>query len=192
MNRFMTELKMSGYSHHDRYEILKSGYSHYSKLRLKEASGVRPFYRKSNFQKLKRKQEKCVKKMNWYKNGNGNKFSSVFFVPSTPGSQLLKMLRKTEENNMIDPCSRIKFIETSGRKFIDQLKVRDPFQSNCKTEENCFICSNSPGAKPTNCKVANVGYALICSTCRDRKIEKVYIGETFRNGHLWRIEHTKL
>merc|ERR1711954_524120 len=87
MNKFMTELKMSGYSHHDRYEILKSGYNHYNKLRLKEASGVRPFYRKSNFQKLKRKQKKCVKKLNWYKNGNGNKFSSVFFVPSTPGSR---------------------------------------------------------------------------------------------------------
>ena len=119
-------------------------------------------------------------------------FSSVFFVPSTPGSKLLKMLKITEEQNMIGQASRIKFIETSGRKFIDQLKVRDPFQSNCKTEENCFICSNSPGAKPTNCKVANVGYALICSTCRERKIEKEYIGETCRNAHLRGNEHLKL
>ena len=92
---------------------------------------------------------------------------------------------------MIDPCSRIKFIETCGRKFIDQLKVRDPLQSNCKTEENTFICSNRPGAKPI-CKVANVGYALICSTCRERKIEKVYIGETCRNAHLRGNEHMKL
>ena len=70
-------------------------------------------------------------------------FKSVFFVPSTPGSELLKMLRKAEYENKIDENSRIKFIETSGRKFIDHLRVKDPFQQNCGVEENCFICRNA-------------------------------------------------
>ena len=99
------------------------------------------------------------------------------------------MLRKTECENKIDENSRIKFIETSGRKYIDHLRVKDPFQQNCELEERCFICTNANG--PTSCKTANIGYSIICKTCKDRKEDKSYEGETCRNAYIRGKEHLK-
>ena len=49
LNKFMGQLKMSGYSEQDRYEILKSGFNHYNKLQSQQVEGIRPFYRSRNF-----------------------------------------------------------------------------------------------------------------------------------------------
>ena len=119
MNQFMLKLKRSGYSEHDRFEILKSGYRNFEKLRLKEDQGMRPFYRSRNLTNFRKEEKKQEKKYNWYKKENNNFYTSVFFVPATPGSELLKRLRKTEDNFKINKNCRIKFMETSGRKFID-------------------------------------------------------------------------
>ena len=144
---------------------------------------------------MKRKKKKQQKNIDWYKNSKNelssaeSSFKSVFFVPSTPGSKLLKMLRKTEDLYKIDPKCRIKFIETSGRKYIDQLQIKDPFSENCKPGIKCFVCQGA--TKPTQCKSSNVGYSIICQTCKDRKIERTYEGETCRNAHIRGNEHMK-
>ena len=110
-------------------------------------------------------------------------------MPATPGSRLLKMLKQTENQNQIDNQSRIKFIETSGRRYIDHLKIRDPYQENCSSEERCLMCMNSD--KQTNCKISNVGYSIMCKTCKDKKVTRSYEGETCRNGYLRGKEHLK-
>ena len=99
------------------------------------------------------------------------------------------MLRKTEESNPIAPTSRIRFVETSGRKYIDQLRVRDPYIKNCKPEEKCLPCSNT--RKQSNCKVANVGYTITCQLCKERRVDKSYEGKTCRNAHLRGAEHLR-
>ena len=165
----MAQLKMSGYSEQDRYEILKSGFNHYNKLQSQQVEGIRPFYRSCNFDKDKRIKDKKTKKINWFKlscnNKQQNQFSSVFFVPATPGSKLLHMLKKCEENNKINDNCRIKFIETSGRKFIDQLRVKDPFNLPCPPEEKCLLCKSSKNGT-SNCKISNVGYSIKCNNCQ--------------------------
>ena len=106
----MRKLKISGYNKYDRYQILKSGYNSYEKLRKKEDEGIRPFFRNRDFNRDKRKEEKKNKKNKWFQTKNSkeneSQFSSVFFVPATPGSVLLKMLKKTEERFKIDNKSR--------------------------------------------------------------------------------------
>ena len=94
LEKFMIELKLSGYSENDRAEILKSGVRRYEELKEKEARGIRPFYSKRNFEDMKRHEEKRTKKTNWF-NLKNNNYSTVFFVPPTPNSLLLKMLRNT-------------------------------------------------------------------------------------------------
>ena len=131
---------------------------------------------------------------NWYKLSSSSAkpnpkpmltgFSSVFFVPSTPGSKLLKMLKITEEQNMIGQASRIKFIETSGRRYIDHLRVKDPYQVNCLPEERCFICNNTN--KPTNCKSTNIGYSIVCKTCKERKFSQTVTAQiVLRSGDMF-------
>ena len=113
----------------------------------------------------------------------------MFFLTTTPGSKLLKMLKKTEAENQIDGNSRIKFIETSGRKFIDHLRINDPFDKKCEPVEKCLACDSSQVG--TNCKVTNVGYTIMCKTCKERNITKAYEGETCRNAYPRGLEHAK-
>ena len=193
LNDFMVKLKVSGYNEHDRYQILTSGMNAYRRLRTKEEEGKRPFYRPRNFEQSKRKEEKENKRKTWYKrnskNNVGNKFSSVFFVPATPGSLHLKMLKETEEKHQIDERNRVKFIETSGRKYIDQLRINDPFEVKCDPKEKCLTCQSN--AKVTNCKISNVGYSLFCKTCKERGKERSYEGETCRSTYLRGREHAR-
>ena len=44
LDKFMNELKASGYSKKDRAEILMSGVWRFDKLKNKEERGLRPFY----------------------------------------------------------------------------------------------------------------------------------------------------
>ena len=193
LNNFMIKLKMSGYNEYDRFQILRSGMNSYQRLRSEEEKGLRPFYRPRSFDHTKRKEEKQNEKKTWYKrnsrNNVGKKFSSVFFVPVTPGSALLKMLKETEEKHQIDENSRIKFVETSGRKYADQLKINDPFEVKCDPQEKCITCQSN--GKVSNCKIANVGYSLICKTCKARGLERTYEGETCRNTYLRGREHVR-
>ena len=112
LEKFMADLKASGYSESDRYEILRSGVTRYESLKKMEKDGERPFYRNRRYDMIERKKEKEKKRSNWFKSKD-NKYSSVFFVPPTPGSNLLKMLKSTEEKYKIDQKSRIKCVETS-------------------------------------------------------------------------------
>ena len=186
LEKYMTELKASGYSERDRYEILRSGIYRYENLRKMEDEGKRPFFGNRLFNRNERDTIKARKKTNWFQNRDNN-FASVFFVPPTPNSVLLKMLVKCEEQNMIGKESRIKFVETCGRKYGDYLKSSNPFLEKCKPEDKCLVCSTS--AQKSDCKVTNIGYSLECKLCRDRKSRAIYWGESSRSGHLRGLEH---
>ena len=102
---------------------------------------------------------------------------------------LIKQFELTESNFQVGVGDRIKFIETNGRKYIDHLKIGDPFHKKCPLEENCLLCKNS--LKNANCKVAKVGYTIICKLCQTRNILKAYEGETGRIAYIRGQEHTK-
>ena len=189
LDKFMAELKASGYNESDRYEVLRSGITRYDRLRQLEREGKRPFYREKNYQKKERKEEKRKKKKNWFKT-KGNKFTSVFFVPPTPGSKLLKMLRETEQIHQIDQNSRIKFVETSGVKYSDYFKSANKKVINCGTEEKCLACAY--GRNRIDCKTTNICYSIYCATCKERGIDRQYIGESARNSYRRQRDHQLL
>ena len=159
LNRFMEDLKLSGYDEKDRKTILFGGMKTYEKLKLKEIQGLRPFYRSNSFKKEERKSKKVRKKTNWFNSKPGQEnYQAVMFIESTPGDKLLKMLRETEEKNMIGKDKRIKFVSKSGKKLVHMLHIKDPFQENCK-KEDCQPCEQAEGTENlTNCRKVNVPY----------------------------------
>ena len=78
------------------------------------------------------------------------------------------MLKSVEKKYKIEETCRVKFIEISGRKYLDQLGVSDPFGKNCLDEEDCMICKGETIA--TNCKTSNIGDQIICKKCDDRNV----------------------
>ena len=102
----------------------------------------------------------------------------------------MKRLRTTEQQYKINENKRIKFVETSGRKFIDHLKIADPYQSKCSPADKCLVCKSSLKSS-TNCKISNVGYSITCNLCRERNLYRVYEGETGRNSYIRGKEHLR-
>ena len=97
------------------------------------------------------------------------------------------MLKETEEMYKISVNDRIKCVQKSGKKYIDHLKISDPFRKNCPDEANCFPCKGKD--KYSSCKKTNIGYRLWCNLCESRGIEKAYEGESSRNLHIRGKEH---
>ena len=101
LDEFMRDLKMSGYSENDRMNILQSAICTHLKLKYKAKEGIRPYYRpKHSVHSVNKKQKSS--KNRWYRK-HDDRFKTVMFVEATPNDELLKMLKLTEEKNMIYP-----------------------------------------------------------------------------------------
>ena len=139
-----------------------------------------PFYRPKGFNSIERHARKTSKKATWFKKGGHESF---IMVPSTPGSQLKRMIEEKLQGMRLK--NKIKVIEKPGQKFIDVLKINNKKTNNnnkCK-DQNCLIGGTEKGG---NCKTNGIVYKIQCDDCGDK-----YIGETSRNGHSRSIEHVK-
>ena len=187
LTEYMQKLKTSGYTLDERFNILLGGINTYDKLKKLEKEGKRKFYRPPDITSNERKAKKSMRN-DWFKSVKKNKFTSVMFVEATPNGELIKAIREVENKYRIDDTKRIKFVEKCGRKFIDTMRINDPFRTNCAGEE-CLACVNE--TKFTNCRKTNVGYTLECKLCSSRGIVKVYEGETCRSMYMRQKEHAK-
>ena len=188
LNEFMTDLKLSGYNEKEREDILIGGMNTYSNLKDKEKAGIRPFYRPYNEQNSNSKNSKVK---NWFRKGqNSEQFKSVMFVDATPGDKLLKMLRHTESQFMVDENYRIKFVSKVGMKLGSILKSKNILDKTCSDMDGspCVITDNK-GIKNSKCKQNRVNYYAKCKTCDLKGKVRVYHGETARNLHVRSQEH---
>ena len=94
---------------------------------------------------------------------------------------------------MIDENHQIKFVSKVGTKLIHMFQRKDPFQSNCDSDE-CNPCVSSKENPPelSDCKVNNICYSAICKACEQEGTSSVYFGETSRNLHIRSREHIQL
>ena len=190
LSKFTQKLKNSGYNEKERLNIIKGGIKTHQNLKDLEKVGKRNYYRSPIEREIQRKKKKDLKQ-NWFRKGdNKNKFTTVIFVEFTPNGELINLLREIEERNKIDENNRVKFVEKSGTKLLNKISISDPFRENCK-EVDCLACKNSK-KKFTNCRKSNVGYTIICKTCKEEEKTSVYEGETARNMYNRSKEHVKL
>merc|ERR1711954_615687 len=145
----MFELYNSGYNEKERFNVLMGGYKTYLNFKLKEQRGIRPFYRKNEYNKNERIQQKQYKKNNWYKSG-GN-YTSVMFIDATPDDKLLKTLQSIEDKFKISEKDRIKFVSKAGIKLKSLLQRKDPFNSQCNNV-NCKPCKSVSESSSSKCR----------------------------------------
>jgi hypothetical protein len=113
-----------------------------------------------------------------------------------PEGFLAKELGKREEELNRNNSERIKIEEKGGLKIKDILISKNPFKKSKCIQKSCPICTDSQSID-TNaevkipCKTHNVGYRWSCITCQERKITKVYEGETGRSARTQGAEHLK-
>ena len=197
LNNFMVKLKNSGYSQKFRTEILNSGLQAFQKMLEDDKNGVKPLYRSREWNSEERQASKIKKKSNWWNTETSKiKYTTILFVTPTPGGVLAKELRKREEEMNRNNPERIKIEEKGGLKIKDILTSKDPFKKSKCIQKSCPLCTDSQnvGTNPKvkiPCNTNNVGYRWSCMTCQERKITKVYEGETGRSARTRGAEHLK-
>ena len=109
----------------------------------------------------------------------------------TKGGQLVKELKQREEEINKFSDERIKIVEGGGVMMKNIMVKKNPFPNSKCEKKKCLICdSNVSGKTPCSpCNSHNVGYILICDTCRDRGKKKIYEGETARSARVRGAEH---
>ena len=186
----MLKLKNSGYLTKYRTEILDSALVAYEKMVEADKDGTKPLFRDRNWNREQRNDEKMNRRLNWYKSEkNGIEYKSILFVPVTKGGTLAKELKKREEEINKNSKERIKIVEGGGTKMKDILIVKNPFPSTTCEKKKCLLCSNISNKVKIPCNSNNVGYRLVCDTCEDRGVEKVYKGETARSARIRGAEY---
>ena len=124
-------MKNAGYSQNYRMQILNSAFNAFEKMVAEDKSGKKPLFRNRNWNKENRIQAKENKAKHWYKNSQNSEknYKTILFVPPTPGSGLLKELRKREEELNKNNPKRIKILEKGGIKIEKMMTNKNPFKN---------------------------------------------------------------
>ena len=196
LNKFMLKMKNSGYSAKYRKEILDSALRAFEHMLAEDSTGKKPLFRNREWKKEERKKFKLDRKINWYKNPakgrNEIEYKSVLFVPVTKGGKLAKEMKAREEEINRYSKDRIKIVEGGGVQMKTILVKKNPFPTQRCEKKKCLLCDTNVSTEISiPCNSHNVGYQLVCDTCRDRGVDKVYEGETSRSARVRGAEHSR-
>ena len=90
------------------------------------------------------------------------------FVPATPNSKLLNLLKVAEKEVSAVTGDHVHLAEVSGQKLRHLVVKSNPWAGGkCNNHTTCWICSN-PYNKVFNCDLRSVTYSSYCILCRDK------------------------
>ena len=172
-------MEMSGYGTGFIVTAINGGVRAYLKCLADHQQSGRPIHRPRNWEGRRN-----VRRRNtWFQpGGDGSEFSSVIFVPSTPGSMLAKILQKQESENNQGRTHRIRIVEKSGVSVRDFLAKNYPWGVRKCDQEDCFQCSTCPDPK-FSCRKPGIGYTITCLLCSSWGVNAVYQGESSKNAY---------
>ena len=144
----MLTFKNTGYSKNFCKEVLDSSLKAFQKMIEDDRNGTKPLYRSRDWNIEERQLSKARKRLNWWNSANAKiQYTSVLFVPPTPGGILAKELRKREAELNRNNKERIKIEEKGGMKIKDMLGSKNPFKKQKCVQKTCPKCKRVNGFK---------------------------------------------
>ena len=113
-------------------------------------------------------------------------YTSVLMVPITKNGELVKEVKKREQEINKFSDERIKVMEEGGIKIKDILVKKNPFPSKSCEMKKCLICTSAIPDKssiPYNSEMGFMNWSVT------RGIDKVHEGETSRSARIRGAEH---
>ena len=110
LNEYMVRMAKAGYHQEYRKNVLLNAFAVYDSKIKKHIDGECPLNRPPGYKKVERQKAKVQKKRNWSTKGG---FIAPIIVPSTPDSELAKMLREVAEKES-EAGIRFKVVEKGG------------------------------------------------------------------------------
>ena len=201
LSQYMLKLQNSGYSKEFRSQIIKSA-KHAFQIQIEnDKNGVRPLFRDKariiSDQKLR-----CKNRVDWWNLPHHNnpdipKYTSILFVPPTPGGNLAKQIQSREAEINSGSDVRIKVVERGGIKLKSVLVNKNPYPALECHRKLCPYCKITPVSQPAEnskkfpCTTPSVGYQIDCLHCKSNDNPAAYIGETGRTAVTRGIEHVR-
>ena len=190
LSKFMLKLKDSGYSVNFRAEIIRSAQNAYRIMVENDLNGTKPMYRKKD-RIISDRLQRGKGRVDWWNAKDQLKdiptYSSVLFVPPTPGSQLAKRMQAKEQILNMDGQMRIRIMEAPGIKLKNMLINKNPYPILPCHKHECPLCKPTAFSDPSNqktskfhCTTPGVGYKISCNLCKEQGVLAVYEGESGR------------
>ena len=180
----MNTLRISGYNHRFRYNIMKGAVDRIHEMNKKFRAGVLNRYRSRQEINIM-KSERSGRGANTWFIGDKGTYSSTLTVPYTPNSELANQIKTVTKDKQI-AGGKTKIIEATGHPITAGLQARDPFRT-----EGCPYAKSCLTDPKTDCTVMNVTYRLDCEHCPKENINRsVYLGCTGKSLHNRTKEHT--
>ena len=170
IERFIQQMKTSGYSRGQTREAVVSGLMGFSRKIVRKKRKGDDFYRSAAMTLKPRLKKKLLERTNWYKDrkkdedeekgrqSDGrhgckggrvrddrkikgrNKIKAVMFIPYTHGSKLAKQLREIEMKMEEITGYRMKIEERGGRRLCDLLHKSNPWEGKDCERQKCLPC----------------------------------------------------
>ena len=122
LTEYMRRMMRAGYEEYYRRDVLKHGLAVFDKKIENEENGTCPLNRPSGYKTQERRKEKRAKMKEWGKKGG---YIAPIIVPSTPGGELAKEIRKVVEENAKGKIN-FKVVEKGGQTLERQLQRSNP------------------------------------------------------------------
>ena len=166
LSEYSNEMRLSGYNHKFRAEIISAALKGFRKQALTSDSGGKPLFRSRGYERESRRRNKLISREAWFRKTS----DVVGFVPVSPNGELASGLQKivTEEAEKIG--MKVRVTEQSGTSLSSLLTT--PNLSGCLFPA-CDI--EEQGASHSR---RGANYSGTCKLCG-----KVYIGETGFGAH---------
>ena len=172
---YMNRMKAAEYNERYRKAVLDHALGIMDSKWKAHDEGTRPLYRAKDYKKEERRAAKEKKKHEWAKKGG---YIAPIFVPATPGSVLLKEMRRVAEEEGKEGIL-FNIVETGGGRLKRQLQKSNPTAPPGCDKEDCPCCKDGRG-KGGQCHRPNVNYEIICEQCPE-VARATYYGESSRN-----------
>jgi hypothetical protein len=145
ITQFDSKMRFSGYNKKFRWNVLDLAYSIYEG-KLKDAEdGVRPLYRRREFNREEREKKNMSGRETWYR---GNKLApnlAPLKVDPTPGGKMFSEMEKVIKD--FSNTHGIKLVERGGRKIATTVKS-NRLGSGEYGREKCSFCAGEKDGLP--------------------------------------------
>ena len=135
LNKYMVTMVKAGYHQEYRKNILLNAFAVYDSKIKKHIDDECPLNSPPGYKKVERQKAKVQKKRNWATKGG---YIASIIVPSTPDSELAKMLREVAENES-EAGIKFKVVEKGGMTIEKMLQNSNPTASGKCGKSNCII-----------------------------------------------------
>ena len=183
VGEYMRRMRKAGYTERYREGVLRQALAIHDTKWKDHHEGKRPIFRRKDYNREDQKRAKESKRHNWAKKGG---YLAPIFVPATPGSKLLKMMKERAKETEKEGI-RFNLIEAGGTTIRREIQKSNPTATPGCSKVDCWCCKEERGGGGP-CHKSNVNYVVKCKLCPAER-EAMYVGETARNLYTRMGEH---